>query len=181
MARGDNPPKSGSPITIRPARAEDAKAIAAIYKAAVRSTTATFDTEPRSLADQVSWLEHHDPDHPVLVAELEGVVAGWAALSPWSERCAYALTAELSIYIGETWRNRGIGRSLLKKLIALGRSHGLHSILARVAEGNPVSQRLHRSEGFRTVGLMREVGYKFGRFLDVELMQLSLAERTTVD
>ncbi|HLN51672.1 MAG TPA: GNAT family N-acetyltransferase [Thermoplasmata archaeon] len=175
MARGAGRPKSGSPLTIRPARIQDAKAIAAIYNEAVRLTTATFDTEPRSLADQVSWLERHDAKYPVLVAELEGAVAGWAALSPWSERCAYAGTAELSIYIGETWRNRGIGRTLLKELIAVGRFLGLHSILARVAEGNPVSQRLHRSEGFATVGIMREVGYKFGRFLDVELMQLILA------
>ncbi len=174
MVAGDGPPKSGSALTIRPARIEDAEAIASIYNEAVRSTTATFDTEPRSLADQVSWLEHHDTGHPVLVAELGSVVAGWAALSPWSERCAYAGTVEVSIYIGESWRNRGIGRSLLRELVAVGRSLGLHSILARVAEGNPVSQRLHRSEGFATVWIMREVGYKFGRFLDVELMQLIL-------
>jgi L-amino acid N-acyltransferase len=175
MAVRSDSPNSGSPLTIRAARLEDAEAIAAIYNQAVRSTTATFDTEPRSLADQVSWLDHHDTHHPVLVAELEGEVAGWAALSPWSERRAYAGTAEVSLYIGESWRNRGIGRSLLRELIAVARSLGLHSILARVAEGNPVSQRLHRSEGFATVGIMREVGYKFDRFLDVELLQLLLA------
>jgi phosphinothricin acetyltransferase len=146
-----------------------------IYNEAVRSTTATFDTEPRSLVDQVQLLEHHGPNHPVLVAELGGAVVGWASLSSWSERCSYAGTAEISVYVGERWRNQGIGRTLLKELTAMGPAGGLHTILARIAEGNPVSRRLHQSAGFVTVGVMHEVGYKFGRFLDVELMERILA------
>jgi len=173
-ARRETP--TGSGPTVRPARRADAESIASIYNEAVRSTTATFDTEPRSLARQLQLMEDHDANHPLLVAELEGEVAGWASLSPWSERCAYDGTAEVSVYVGERWRNRGIGRALVTEILAAGPRCGLHTILARIAEGNPASRRLHQSLGFDTVGVMREVGYKFGRFLDVELMQLTFPQ-----
>ena len=160
---------------IRPATAKDAKRIMDIYNEAVRTTTATFDTEPRSLAGQIVWLKEHGAQHPVLVAEWQGRVAGWAALSPWSERPAYSGTAEISVYVGSQWRNRGIGSALMREILQAAQRVGLHTILARIAEGNPVSRRLHVAAGFASAGRMHEVGYKFGRFLDVELMELPLA------
>jgi L-amino acid N-acyltransferase len=159
---------------IRPARDSDAEAIREIYNEAVRSTTATFDTEPRSLADQLAWLREHDARHPVLVAEVGGNLAGWASLSPWSDRSAYDGTAEISVYVGVPWRSRGVGRQLVSEILSAGSRCRFHTILARVAEGNPVSRALHVTAGFTTVGVMHEVGYKFGRFLDVELMELRL-------
>jgi len=161
----------GHPVVIRSAVEEDAGAIADIYNEAVRTTTATFDTEPRSLRDQVQWLKHHDARHPVLVAELDGTVVGWSSLSAWSERCAYSGTAELSVYVRTAWQNRRIGRALLRAIFKEASRLGFHTILARVAEGNPASRRLHLSAGFSTVGVMHEVGYKFDRFLDVELLE----------
>ncbi|MCI4353624.1 MAG: N-acetyltransferase family protein [Thermoplasmata archaeon] len=175
MTRKDSPNAPRRLPTIRTARVGDADRIRTIYNEAVQSTTATFDTEPRSLAEQVSWLKDHDGRHPVLVAELGPTLVGWAALSPWSERQAYNGTAEISVYVDPAWRNRGVGRALLTELLAEGSRCGLHLVLARIAEGNPVSRALHVVMGFSSVGVMHEVGNKFGRYLDVELLELRLA------
>lgn len=168
--RAVRPSPTISPI-VRVARHRDAARIREIYNEAVRSTTATFDTEPRSLADQILWLKHHDGRHPVLVAEAGRTLIGWAALSPWSDRRAYDGTAEISVYVDAKWRNRGVGRALIIELLAAGARRGLHTILARIAEGNPASRALHASAGFSSVGVMHQVGNKFGRFLDVEILE----------
>ncbi|MGC2288474.1 MAG: N-acetyltransferase family protein [Thermoplasmata archaeon] len=169
------PPALGlSRRKIRHAVRDDAEVMREIYNDAVRDTTASFDTEPRSLADQVSWLEHHDRRHPVLVVEVDGKVAGWASLSPWSERRAYDGTAEISVYVATPWRNQGLGRALISRILSEAVQCGLHTVLARVTEGNPVSRALHLSAGFTSVGVMHEVGYKFNRFLDVELMEFHI-------
>lgn len=161
-----------SSVVIRAARVEDAESIATIYNEAVRTTTATFDTEPRTLVDQVDWLRRHQGHYPVLVAEADGQVVGWASLSEWSERRAYLRTAENSVYVDPAWRNQGVGRSLLANICKAGASQGLHTVIARIADGNAASLHLHESVGFRSIGVMREVGYKFGRLVDVHLMQL---------
>jgi L-amino acid N-acyltransferase len=166
--------KAGPSITLRPAQVADAEGMREIYNDAVGKTTATFDTEPRSLADQVAWFEQHDGRHPVIVAVLDNTVVGWASLSPWSERRAYDGTAEISVYVAAAWRRRGVGRALLAGVLSAGARCHLHTILARVAEGNPVSRGLHLSAGFTPVGVMHRVGYKFGRYLDVELLELGL-------
>ncbi|MFZ0830005.1 MAG: N-acetyltransferase family protein [Thermoplasmata archaeon] len=174
MAAPPSEAKIGRAPTIRPARRDDAEAMREIYNDAVQTTTATFDTEPRSESEQLEWLERHDAQHPVLVAELDHRVLGWVSLSPWSERRAYTRTAEVSVYVGAEWRNRGIGRALLAQILADAQRVGLHTILARVAEGNPQSRELHVRTGFTTVGVMHEVGHKFGRLLDVELLEFRL-------
>lgn len=161
--------------TVRSATEADLPAITAVYNDAIRTTTATFDTEEKSVDDRRRWLLQRDARHPVLVAECEGRLAGFAALSPWSDRCAYAATAENSVYVDEAWRSRGIGRALLAELLAAARKAGLHTVIARIAAGNPASEALHRAAGFAHIGTMREVGLKFGRRLDVHLYQLVLA------
>jgi L-amino acid N-acyltransferase len=108
---------------------------------------------------------------PILIAEKDGLVIGWASLSKWSERCAYSDTAEVSVYIKEDHREKGIGRQLLKALLKEGKNRGLHTILARIAEGNQASINLFKSEDFQHVGVMKEVGKKFGKLLDVYIMQ----------
>ena len=158
-------------VRIRRAVPSDVPAINGIYNEAVRTTTATFDLHPRALAQARRWFHQHGPHRPVLVAASAGSIVGWASLSDWSDRPAYAATAEVSVYVASEWRGRGIGRRLLGALLRRGDAVGLHSLLARVAEGNPASLRLHRSAGFRSVGVMREVGVKFGRRLDVHLLQ----------
>jgi phosphinothricin acetyltransferase len=155
----------------RPASVEDLKAIMDIYNEAVLTTDATFDLEPKTEEEQGVWLTSHDRMHPVLVTELEGVVIGWASLSEWSSRCAYAGTAEISLYIKEEFRGKGAGRRLLEDILQAGEKAGLHTVLARITTANAVSIHLHKSVGFEQVGIMREVGKKFGRMLDVLLMQ----------
>jgi phosphinothricin acetyltransferase len=167
--------------TIRRAEPGDARAIAEIYNEAIQNTTATFDTEPKTEQDRLAWLQSHDDRHPVLVAERDGQIVGWASLSKWSDRPAYAGTAESSFYVAVQFRGLGIGRALKERLIEEARKLGLHTILARVAEGNAASLHLNKALGFVPVGIMREVGLKFGRRLDVHLLQLMLDAPTTRD
>lgn len=155
----------------RPATIEDIKAITDIYNEAVLTTDATFDLKPKTEEEQGIWLGSHDRMHPVLVAELGGVVIGWASLSEWSSRSAYAGTAEVSLYIKEEHRNKGAGRRLLEDIMVEGEKVGLHTVLSRITTGNAVSIHLHESLGFEQIGIMKEVGQKFGRKLDVLLMQ----------
>lgn len=158
-------------LNIRKATLDDLAAITEIYNQAILKTTATFDTEPKSLEEQKEWFENHSPKYPVLVAEEDGKVVGWASLSKWSDRCAYSDTAEISLYVAEKERGKGIGRKLLEAIILEGEKSGLHSIIARIAERNEMSIHLHHSMGFEHIGIMKEVGRKFGRLLDVYLMQ----------
>ncbi len=160
-----------APPRLREARAEDVPALAEIYNEAVRTTVATFDTEPRSLEAEREWLGLHDAHHPVLVAELSARVIGWASLSPWSDRRAYDSTAEVSFYVRSDHQGRGIGRTLLVALVQRADALRIHALLARIADGNAVSIHLHESLGFRPVGVMKEVGFKFGRRIDVHLFQ----------
>ena len=158
-------------VAIRLARPEDLDSITEIYNEAIATTVATFDTEPKTVEEQRVWFESHGARHPILVAELDGAVVGWASLSQWSDRCAYADTAEISLYVKEGFQAKGIGRGLLETITRRGQEVGLHTVIARIAEGNDTSVRLHQSVGFQHIGVMKEVGSKFGRLLDVYLMQ----------
>lgn len=158
-------------LTIRRATLADLKAITEIYNEAVLTTNATFDTEPRSVADQQVWFYAHGSRYPILVAQLDRRVSGWASLSKWSDRCAYADTAEISLYVSAACRGQGIGKALMAAIIQAGKTAGLHTIVARIAAGNEASIHLCQAAGFEHIGVMREVGRKFGRLLDVSLMQ----------
>ena len=160
-----------SELTIRPVTADDLGAVNDIYNEAVRTTVATFDVEPRTMEERRVWFAGHGPRHPVLAAQCGGSVVGWASLSKWSDRGAYADTVEVSLYVAEGHRGRGIGRRLLEAVIEEGRRAGLHAVIAQIVGGNEVSIHLHRAMGFEHVGVLREVGRKFGRLLDVCIMQ----------
>jgi phosphinothricin acetyltransferase len=167
---------SARPVRIRLAKQTDLPAIAAIYNHEVRGGVATFDTVEVSLEERRVWLEGHaSPRHPVIVAEEERAVLGWASLSAWSERCAYARAAEVSIYVAPDHQGRGVGGALLGELIERGRGAGLGVLLARIARaGDGGSRRLHERHGFVHIGTMHRVGEKLGRILDVELFELQL-------
>lgn len=145
-------------MNIRRATLADLEAVTEIYNDAILNSTATFDTEPKTLAQQKEWFGHHSSGFPILVAELDGVVVGWASLSPWSDRCAYAQTAEGSIYVNKNCRRMGIGKRLLQALLLAAKEAGLHTVIGRIAEGNDVSLKLVESLGFRHIGTMRQVG-----------------------
>ena len=158
-------------LTIRKATPADLGAITGIYNEAIRTTTATFDTEPKTEAEQKSWFEHHGPRYPILVAEEDNDIVGWASLSQWSDRCAYSDTAESSLYVKEEYQGRGIGRRLAEAIIEAGREAGLHTLIARISSENEASIHLSESVGYRHIGVMKECGRKFGKLLDVCLMQ----------
>lgn len=162
-------------MRIRPAELSDAEAIAEIYNLEVLEGTATFDLTPRSLADQRTWLIERSGAHAVLVAtEENGMLAGFASLSPFRARPAYSTTVESSVYVSRTHRRQGIAQLLMIDLIATAQSHGFHSIIARIADSQEASLALHENMGFELVGVEREIGRKFGRWLDVSVMQVLL-------
>lgn len=158
-------------IVIREAVAADAPAITRIYNYAIVNTTATFDTEEKTTEDRLAWLSDHDGDHPVIVAEQDGEVVGWASLSRYAERPAYRHTVENAVYVSPEHCGMGIGRALLTRLIELSDELGHHAIIALVVAGNEASLRLHERLGFETVGVMKEVGRKFDKWLDVVVME----------
>jgi phosphinothricin acetyltransferase len=161
---------------IRSAVPGDLPGITAIYNDAILKTTATFHTEPRTADEQRQWFASHDARHPIVVAHESGEIIGWASLSPYSDRPAYAETAEVSVYVREDRRGRGIGALLMREVLAQGRALSLHAVVARIVGGNEPSVRLHASAGFERVGVLREVGRKFGRLLDVLVMELVFPE-----
>ena len=158
-------------VAVRLARPADAEAIRTIYNLEVTETTVTFDLVPRTLADQVAWLGQHGGVHPAVVAELGGEIVGFGSLAPYRSRPAYATTVEDSVYVRRDQRGHGCGRAILSELVRLATLHGFHAIMARVVGGHEASIALHQACGFGLVGVEREVGRKFGRWLDVVLMQ----------
>ncbi|MBL0105643.1 MAG: N-acetyltransferase [Bacteroidetes bacterium] len=158
-------------ITIRPATRNDQQAILDIYNEAVQNTTATFDTTERTMEKQLEWFDKHKANHPVLVSEENGIITGWASLSPWSDRCAYETTVEVSVYIHHEHRGKGIGSQLLEVITQEGKKVKNHTIISRITSENKSSIHIHEKIGYKSIGTMREVGVKFGRLLDVHMMQ----------
>ncbi len=159
-------------MEIRLARLRDAEAIRQIYNVEVLGSTVTFDLEPRSLADQEAWLSERSGAHAVLVAEDDaGTILGFASLSPWRPRPAYRTSVEDSVYVHRDHRGRGVASALLGDLLEVAVAHGFHAVFARIVGGHEASIGLHRRHGFEVVGHEREVGRKFGRWLDVVVME----------
>jgi len=159
------------PLIIRRARLEDAPVIAHIYNEAILNTTATFDTELKTPEERVEWLKSHDERHPILVAIVNAEVVGWASITMWSDRPAYADTAETSFYVSSSYRGRGIGRKLKEAIITEAKRLGYHTLIARITAGSEVSLHLNESTGYIHVGTLKEVGRKFGQLLDVHILQ----------
>ncbi len=158
-------------ITIRKAELADVPAITDIYNEAILTTTASFDIDVKTVEDRTKWFQSHDERHPVLVAVADGKVVGWASLTRWSDKRAYADTAETSFFVHSTYRNRGIGRKLKETIIEEARRLRFHTLIARIAETSRESIHLNESAGFVHVGTLKEVGRKFDRLLSVHIMQ----------
>ncbi len=168
-------------LHIRPALQRDLDAITQIYNDAVLNSTASYDQHPVSLENRRSWLaQHQHHELPILVAEAaDQSILGWASLSffrPWD---GYRFTVEDSIYVAESHRGQGIGTQLLAQLIDQATALELHVIMAGLDAHNPASLRLHQKFGFQQVGYLREVGFKFNRWLDLVLMQRILTVDAT--
>jgi phosphinothricin acetyltransferase len=148
-----------------------------IYNREVLETAATFDLVPRTLAQQQEWISARTGAFAVLVAVDVATrqVVGFASLSQYKERAAYSTTVEDSVYVHRQHTGRGIGKQLLGRLVALARDSGFHSIIARIEAGGEASRALHASCGFELVGIEREVGRKFNRWMSVAVMQRMLS------
>jgi L-amino acid N-acyltransferase len=161
-------------LLIRPATPADLAGITAIYNFYVQHSTCTYQDEPETPDERAVWFAAHGPAHPVLVAQAGEEIVGWGALSPFHPRCGYRLTVEDSVYVRHDRHRRGIGRALLAELIERARLLGHHTVIAGISADQPASIALHQQFNFIEVARLREVGYKFGRWLDVIYMQLML-------
>ena len=158
-------------MEVRLAQVDDAEAIRGMYNVEVTESTVTFDLVPRSLDEQRQWLTARSGAHAVIVAVDGDEVVGFGSLSPYRDRPAYSTTVEDSIYVRRDCQGRGVGKLLLDELVALATAHGFHTVIGRVVGGHEASIAVHRASGFEVVGTEREVGRKFGRWLDVVVMQ----------
>jgi phosphinothricin acetyltransferase len=161
-------------VQIRRATKSDVPAITGIYNEAILTTTATLDIEPRTIEERREWLESRSERYPVLVAAIDGEVVGWTSLSRWSQRAGYDDAAETALYVHSLYRGKGIGRKLKAKLIEEARRLKFHTLIVRVTADSGASIHLNEQAGFVLVGTLQEAGRKFGRLLDVHIMQKML-------
>lgn len=165
-------------MEIRDARPEDIPGITDIYNHAVANTTAIWNETPVDVANRVAWhADRQRLGYPVLVATEDGQVLGYASFGDWRAFEGYRHTVEHSVYVRVDQRGRGIGESLMRALVERARQIGKHIMVAGIEAGNAGSIRLHEKLGFRQVGRLPEVGTKFGGWLDLVFMQLTLDTR----
>ncbi|HEY6900498.1 MAG TPA: GNAT family N-acetyltransferase [Puia sp.] len=162
-------------VIIRSATEADIPALSDIYNQVILNTTAVYSYEAQTLEMRRAWYEGKMKDgYPVFVAEEDGVVVGFSSYGPFRAWAAYKYTVENSVYVADGQRGKGIGKLLIQPLIDSARGAGMHAIIAGIDAANDASVALHASFGFKEVGLFKEVGYKFGRWLDLKFMELVL-------
>ncbi|MBQ8300592.1 MAG: N-acetyltransferase [Clostridia bacterium] len=155
---------------IRKAEYKDLEELLEIYNYEVEHGVATLDLEKKTFADREKWFFEHQSDiHPLFVYEKDEKVAGYANLSPYREKEAYKSTVELSVYVGKAHQGQGIATALLDEILAYAReNYEIHNVVSVITSGNEVSIRLHEKFGFEFCGTIREVGMKFGKYLDID-------------
>jgi phosphinothricin acetyltransferase len=157
---------------IRLATANDLPAINDIYNYYVLHSTCTYQESPEPIEDRQRWFAQHGPGHPVTVAEMDGKIVGWGSLSAYLVRSAYRNTVENSVYVHHEFHQRGIGSVILADLIERARTIGHRAIIAGIDGDQRASMKLHEKFGFEKVGHLKQLGFKFGRWLDVIYMEL---------
>ncbi|MFC6012993.1 GNAT family N-acetyltransferase [Nocardia lasii] len=162
-------------MLIRDAEKADLPAVLAIHNTNIAASTAIWDTEEVGLEDRQTWFDDRAAaGMPILVAEIDGEVAGYASYGQWRPKSGYRHSVENSVYVDERFQRRGVATTLLTELIARAIESGrVHAMIAAIESGNSGSITLHERFGFRIVGELPEVGHKFGRWMDLTLMQLS--------
>jgi L-amino acid N-acyltransferase len=167
---------SGVAVTVREAHDKDVDAMRGIYNHYVLNSVFTFDTSEQTHEERLRWLtDHRKNSLPVLIAEIDGRVAGWASLSLYHSRCAYRTTVEFSVYVDHTSHRKGVGRRLMLDLLAIAEARGYHVIIGMIASENQQSLKMSHALGFETVGELKEVGRKFDRWLNVTFVQKILS------
>lgn len=164
-------------LSIRRATIDDASAIREIYNFEVENETSTFDLVPRTLEAQQTWIMERSGAFSCVVASTAEQIVGFGALSVYRDRAAYSTTVEDSLYVSRAFTRQGIGKAILEHLLDMADASGFHAVMARIGAAGIGSRAVHEACGFKLVGVEREVGRKFGRWLDVALMQCILHER----
>ena len=165
---------------IRDATPADIGAITAIYNHAVLHTTSVWNETPATDIQRLQWMrDRQEAGLPVIVAEVDGIVAGYASYGPFRPFAGYKATVEHSVYVSPDMHRRGLGRLLLHAIIDRARANGLHVMVGGIAADNEGSIKLHEKLGFVQTGLMPQVGQKFGKWLDLAMLQLTLDDRPT--
>ena len=158
-------------VTIRDATGADVDAICAIHNQGIADRIATLDMTLRTAADTRAWLADRGPRHPVIVAQLDGAIVGWASLNRFNPRPAYDFVADFSVYIERARRGLGIGRQLLAQLVDRARGLGYHKMVLAALTLNHAGLALYTRAGFSRVGIYREQGQLEGRWVDVVIME----------
>lgn len=163
-------------MIIRKAQAGDIEALLDIYNYEVENTTATFDLNKKTLEQWTQWFDCHNVgNHPLIVAEVCGVVAGYASLSTYREKEAYKSTVELSVYVATDFRRQGVATALMQEILRLAKEDKVtHTVVSVITSENTESVRLHEKFGFRYCGTIHEVGVKFGKYLSISNYELQV-------
>lgn len=161
-------------MKIRAAEEQDMPELLDIYNYEVEKGYATFDLRPKTMEERMVWFREHNRDnHPLIVAEEDGKTVGYASLSSYRIKEAYAATVELSLYVHKDYRRRGIAAELAETILNMAREReDIHTVISVITGGNAASMKLHKKLGFTHCGTMREVGVKFGKLLDIENYQI---------
>ena len=158
-------------MQIRAATLGDLEAIVRIYNHAVLNTVATFDLVPVTVSERLDWFAQFGEAHPLFVCEVDSAVMGYGYYLPYRLKPAYAQTKELTVYVDPSAHRGGIGTALYERLISTARLAGIHVLLGVLGGRNPASRALHQKLGFDEVGNLREVGHKFGAWVDTTTFQ----------
>jgi len=156
-------------ISTRIAVLEDLPILLDIYNYEAENGYATFDIEPKTYEERKVWFDEHNVDnHPLIVALVDGEVAGYASLSPYRTKEAYAATVELSVYVHKDFRGRGVAMRLMQDILQMAREdETVHTVVSVITAGNEASEKLHAKFGFTYSGTLHEVGIKWGKYLDI--------------
>lgn len=165
-------------MVIRKANERDVPRLLEIYNYEVINGVSTLDLTPKTLDEWTNWFAlHQTAEHPLLVAETDGIVSGYATLSPYRQKEAYKSTAELSVYIAPEYRRQGIASALMEEILKIARKSGsLHLIVSVITSGNAASEALHKKFGFSYCGTIHEAGFKHGEFRSIDNYELRLSD-----
>lgn len=163
-------------MIIRKPKREEIPALLDIYNYEVENGVATLDLNKKTLSEWEVWYDCHNiENHPLIVAEIEGEIAGYATLSSYRAKEAYKSTVELSVYVSPKHRQSGVGTRLMEGILCLAKEDAsIHTVVSVITSGNKASQSLHEKFGFEYCGTIKEVGMKFGRYLDIENYSLKV-------
>ncbi|MEV6769717.1 N-acetyltransferase family protein [Nocardia sp. NPDC051030] len=167
-------------MLVRDARESDLPEILVIHNNAIAETTAIWDTEPADLSEREAWFATRTAaGHPVLVVEIDGAVAGYASYGQFRPKSGYRFSVENSVYVADRFQRRGVAKALMTELLVRAQRGGIHTMIAAIESSNATSIAMHEKFGFAVVAQLPEMGFKFGRWMDLTLMQIMLDDGVT--